>query len=234
MTRLDEVPSKSIDVIKEGSWYRCFRNVQIASLFSRIDSLPSRNGSELERLIPVYAQSLLIYDLDAHLEQQIMAPGVKLVEKKVIKESHLIEGHGIEPDLMIFQREKSSQYCFVVELKDGYNYDTKASAKEHQNLRTFLSRNAMALQSYQSSCKLVSFNAQTHEEIIEGFKRKFAPEQVMTGAEFCEILGIDYDEIRQRRSLDAQDNIELLIEELSQIPEIRDGILQRVSNREHG
>ncbi len=227
MTRLDEVKGKSIEKIKEGSYYRCFGDVQIASLLSRIQGLIIKNGHELENLILSYGASLLIHDLDAHLEHQIMAPGVRLAEKKVIKRSNLIEGHGIEPDFIIFQRVRSSQFCFIIELKDGYEYDTKASSKEHQNLHTFLSRNAMALQSYQSFCKIVGFNAPSREDIVEGFKRKFPPEQAMTGAEFCELLGIDYEEIRSLRALDREFNIEYLINEFSLIPEVRDRVLSR-------
>ena len=227
MTRLDEVRARKISEIKEGAYYRCFGNIEIADLLSRIAGLVSKNGNELENLILSYGQSLLIHDLDAHLEQSMMAPGVRLVEKKVIKESKQIEGHTIEPDFMIFQRVRNNQFCFIIELKDGHNFDTVSSRGEHQKLSNFLTINAGALHGYNSFCKIVGFNAQSREEIVEGFKRKFPPEQAMTGAEFCELLGIDYEEIRSLRAIDCDHNLELFVEEVSQIPAVRDRVLSR-------
>lgn len=230
MTRLDEVKGKTIAEIKTGAYYRCFGDVQLASLFSRVQGLVIKNGYELERLVTHFAQSLLIYDLDAFLEDQIMEKGVRLVEKKVIKQSDLIEGHQIEPDFIVFKREGSSQHCYIIELKDGHEFDTKSAAKEHQNLHTFLSKNAMALQSYFTYCKIVGFNAQTHDEIVVGFKQKIAPEQAMTGAEFCELLGINYDLIRDVRAQDREHNLDQIINELLLIDGIRERIEEKINN----
>lgn len=224
MTRLETVEGKSLEEIRKGAYYRCFGNLDLASLLSRVQSLIIKNGFELEKLIPEFAEENLILDLDEYLQYQIMKPGVRVAEKKVIKQSSIIEGHRIEPDFIVFHRETTSQYCYIVELKDGYEYDTKASAKEHDNLHTFLSMNALALQSYQSFCRIVGFNAETRDEVYNGFKQKFAPEQVMTGAEFCELLGIDYEEIRAIRALDRDHNFERIIDELMLIRDIRSRI----------
>ena len=230
MTRLDEVKRKSIAEIKTGAYYRCFGDVQIASIFSRVQGLVIKNGYELEKLVTEFAASLLIDDLDDFLQDQIMTIGVRMVEKKVIKTSNLIEGHGIEPDFMVFERTGSNQRCYIIELKDGHEFDTKSSAKESQNLRTFLSKNAYALQYYNSYYKIVGFNAQTHEEIVVGFKQKIAPDQAMTGAEFCELLGIDYDVIRALRAQDRDYNLDQIIGELLLIDEVRTRIAEKLSS----
>lgn len=224
MTRLETVEGKSPEEIRKGAYYRCFGNVELANILSRVQSLIVKNGFELEKLIPEFAEENLILDLDEYLQYQIMAPGVRLVEKSVIKDSNVIKGHRIEPDFMVFHREDTSQYCYIIELKDGYEYDTKASAKEHDNLHTFLSMNALPLQSYQSFCRIVGFNAETRDEVYNGFKQKFAPEQVMTGAEFCKLIDIDYDEIRAIRALDRDHNFERFIDELMLIREVRSRI----------
>lgn len=231
MTRLDEVKRKSDAEIRAGAYYRCFGDVQIASIFSRVQGLVIKNGYELERLVTDYAAHLLIFDLDMFLQDQIMDAGVRLVEKKVIKKSNLIEGYGIEPDFMIFERQRSSQHCYIIELKDGHEFDTKSSAKESQNLRTFLSKNALPLQYYNSYCKIVGFNAQTHEEIVIGFKQKIAPDQAMTGAEFCELLGLDYEEIRAVRAQDRDHNLDQIIDELLLIDEVRTRIEEKLNGK---
>lgn len=233
MTRLDEVKRKTIAELEAGAYYRCFGDAQLASIFSMVAGLVSMNGNELEKLIPSFAKHLLIDDLDEFLQDQIMDIGVRLVEKKVIKASNSLEGHGIEPDFIVFKREGSSQFCYIIELKDGHVFDTKSSAKESQNLRTFLSKNADALHYYNSYCKIVGFNAQTHEEIVIGFKQKIALDQAMTGSEFCELLGINYDLIRDVRAQDREHNLDSIVDELLLIDEIRTRIEKKLRDSEN-
>jgi len=42
----------------------------------------------------------------------------------------------------------------------------------------------------------------------------------MTGKEFCDLVGIDYEKIIQERKKDQQENLNYFIEELKKIPEI--------------
>ena len=39
MTRLETVEGKSLEEIKKGAYYRCFGNLDLASLLSRVQSL---------------------------------------------------------------------------------------------------------------------------------------------------------------------------------------------------
>ena len=229
MTRLSEVKRKTIAEIKEGAYYRCFGDVQLASIFSIVAGLVSMNGTELEKLISHFAEPILIYNLDEFLEDQIMEIGIRLVEKKVIKSSKSLDGRKIEPDFIVFKREGSRQCCYIVELKDGHVFDTKSSEQEHQNLLNFLSNNDSAFHYYNSYCKIVGFNAQTHEEIVVGFKNKITPEEAMTGAEFCELLNIDYDEIRDLRAQDREYNLDQIIDQLLLIDEIRTRMEEKLS-----
>ena len=230
MTRLENTKRKTVAEIKAGTYYRCFGDVQLASLLSRVSGLVSKNGTELEKLISLFAESHLISDLDEFLQDQIMEIGVRLVEKKIIKTSNLIKGNGIEPDFIVFKREGSSQHCYIIELKDGHEFDTKSATQESQNLSTFLSKNNSPLQYYNSSYKIVGFNAQTHEEIVVGFKNKITPEHAMTGAEFCELLGIDYDEIRDLRSQDRDHNLDQFVEELLKSSEVKSLIEEKLKD----
>ena len=76
-----------------------------------------------------------VRDLDDFLSRQVMPTGTMIVTRRVIKSSDIMQGHGIEPVFMVFQHIGSSQMCHVVELKDGHEFDTRSSAKEHANLR---------------------------------------------------------------------------------------------------
>lgn len=55
-------------------------------------------------------------------------------------------------------------------------------------------------------------------------KNKFSIDEVMTGKEFCDILGIDYKSIVKNRQLDTEDNFEYFIEEVVKLVEIQNKV----------
>ena len=230
MVKLENTPGKSLEEIAGGAYDRCFGDVNLGRLISRIQSLIISNGYELEKIITSGVQDRLISNLDEFLSRQIMEEGIRVAIKKDIKKSNKIEGHSIEPDFLIFERVKSTQNCYIVELKDGHEFDTKSSSKEQGNLHTFLSKNAMALQYYQSFCKIVGFNAKTKEEIRTGFKNKIDINQAMPGKEFCKLLGLDYKGIVRNRALDAEANFENFVDELLKIESVRIAIIKRLED----
>ena len=214
MVKLENITGKSLEKVAGGAYDRCFGDAELSRLLSRVQSLVIRNGYELERIITKGVESVLIDDLDEFLSIQIMHEGIRVAKKTVIKRSEKIEGHSIEPDFLVFQRVKTTQSCYIVELKDGHEFDTKSSAKEQANLHTFLSKNAMVLGDFRSFCKIVGFNASTKEEIQIGFKNKIALEQAMTGEEFCMLLGLDYKQIIKQRKEDARANFHNFVNEI--------------------
>ena len=54
--------------------------------------------------------------------------------------------------------------------------------------------------------------------IVKGFKGTFTIDNVMTGRELCNLLGIDYDAIIETRKQDAEDNVAYFTDELVKIP----------------
>ena len=230
MVKLQNVVSKKTrKQIEQGAYTRCFGDVDLGLLLSRVQSLIIQNGLELEKIVKEEANDKLIHDIDDFLSRQIMEKGVRLAVKKQIKESEKIEGHQIEPDFIVFQRIGSTQNCFIIELKDGHEFDTKSSAREHDNLITFLSKNADCFQFFNSYIKIVGFNAETKEEIHVGLKSKFAIEQVVTGKEFCELLQIDYERIVRQRALDRDANYNNFINEILNIDTVREEIIKRLA-----
>jgi hypothetical protein len=67
---------------------------------------------------------------------------------------------------------------------------------------------------------MCSFNSPSKEAIYHGLKHKFPLDELMTGKELCDLLGIDYDEILDIRKQDQEDNIDYFVESLKNIPEI--------------
>ena len=221
MIKLYEVKGKTPTQIENGAYYRCFGNVELAQILSRVQSLIIKNGYELERMVTDMTADRHIVDLDNFLSHQIMSTGTLLVTKSVIKKCRAIQGYGIEPDFIVFQRIESSQICYVVELKDGHEFDTKSSAKEHANLRQFVTTNANPLRYFQIYTKIVGFNAQSQEEIRIGFKNKIDQDQAMTGKEFCDLLELNYEEILDTRAKDRETNFNQLVKELIEIPKVQ-------------
>lgn len=52
----------------------------------------------------------------------------------------------------------------------------------------------------------------------------------MTGREFCELLQIDYDSILALRAADREANYSEFLEQLLEIPSVRKGILDRITD----
>ena len=202
-----------------GSYARLFGNTAQGNLMSRVHSGSIKAGNELERMITERVKA--IEDLDDFLTNEIMPDGVLLATKKQIKKSTRLNATGLEPDFMIFKRREESQHCHVVELKDGYSFDTKKAEAEHTQLHNFVAKNARRLP-YRTFTHFCAFNEHSREDIWKGFKRKINLEEAMTGREFCDLLEIDYDEIVKIRTADTAYNRRLFVTDLLKIDQMRD------------
>ena len=223
MARLSEIEGKSLEQVRKGAYARCFGNAELSRLLSRVQSLIIRNGNELEKLVTRLVSDKLIHDVDEFLSAQIMDLGVRVATKRAVKKCRSLKGDGIEPDFIVFDRKRHSQDCYVIELKDGHEFDTKSSEKEQQNLVDFLAANETTLHFYNCHGKICGFNASAKEDIQIGFKRKISLDEAMTGREFCELVGIDYDQIIAHRAADRVANYNRFLSELLEIPSVQRG-----------
>ena len=228
MARLSETPGRALKKGGGAAYIRCFGDEPLALLLSRVQSLIIRNGYELERMITEAVADKLIGDLDVFLQDQIMPIGVRIATKRTVKASKTLVGRQVEPDFLVFHRTPRSQSCYVVELKDGHEFDTKSSSREHQNLHQFISMNANPLNSYLVYARICGFNAQTKAEIQQGFKMRIDISQAMTGREFCELIGVDYGLIVAERAADQEANFDRLLVELLDIESVRGGIVNKL------
>lgn len=203
-----------------GGYERLVGNADMANIFTRAQSTVISNGTELEKIISRASNDIM--DLDSFIDacdSGSIADGSYLCTKKVVKESsYRLESH--EPDFIAFTVDKARNLCYVVELKDGDAFDTKKSHAEKEMLQTFVNHLAPKIP-FRTKFYVCCFNQPDKEKIVSGFKNEFTIDEVMTGREFCEILGIDYDEIVKMRMDDTADNFEYVVEKMFEIQKVR-------------
>jgi hypothetical protein len=219
---------------------RVFGNDDLGRLISRVHVCSIRNGLELEAIL----WQATPYKSNLH---RVLGRGLPLIQQDihVVSGSLIAEYHretnrnvssislneeGIEvkeqsgrklpiTDILILDNRNNTMY--VVELKDGDTFDTKKANGEIASAHSFTN-----WISPQVSCRVryyfCAFNQDNKQSIVDGIKGRFDIEEVLTGRELCEIIGINYDEIRQSREGDQMANKQYFVEQLLAIPEIRE------------
>jgi len=194
---------------------RLFGNIALGNLLSKVQAAVISSGNELERLILERCQKISDFD-NFVTDLDNRSPGIFVATKKQIKKSKKVETR-FEPDLLAF--DLVHRICYVIEVKDGDQFDTKKSEGERNTLHSFRSDVASVLP-FSFKIYMCSFNAPSKEAIYHGLKHKFPLDELMTGKELCDLLGIDYNEILDIRKQDQEDNIDYFVESLKNIPEI--------------
>ena len=205
---------------RDGGYARLFNDPDIGALVSRVHATSIRAGTELEHIIrrESVANGTAIGDLDEFLANG--SEGVFLADKSAVKASTRINFPSAEPDYLVFMRGASKRECYVLELKDGDQFDTKKSSGEVNNLLAF-STNVGSTIPYSTSIRICSFNQDDKQAIVVGFKQTVDESMVWTGREFCALLGFDYDAIINERKSDADENQRFLVKQLLRIPALR-------------
>lgn len=203
-----------------GSYERLVGNKAMASIFTKAQSTVITNGTELEKIISNHANK--IDDLNSFVrkfDKETVANGSYLCTKNVLKKScYNLEKH--EPDFLAFTINDSQKLCYVVELKDGDSFDTKKSLVEKKSLILFVNHIAPKIP-FRINHYVCCFNQSDKNRIITGFKNVFTKDEVITGKEFCDILGINYDAIVALRSADAADNFRYVVDKMFEIQKVR-------------
>lgn len=192
------------------SYARVLGVLELGALVSKIHSASIRNGNQLERMIADRVEH--VPDLDDFLTAEIMPEGVLLATKKAIKASATIDFGRAEPDFMVFRRRGGQPRCHIIELKIGHVFDTKKAAGERDLMHQFMARAAPDIP-YRMTSHFCSFFQEDQNAIWNGFKRKIAITEVMTGRQFCDLLEIDYEEIVGVFNEDAADNLQYVMQQ---------------------
>lgn len=202
----------------ESGYTRVFGNSDLGNLISRIHATKISFGSELERHIWDHVQK--IENLDLFLKEGKYPNGVHVANKSTVKKSQLAKDK-YEPDFLAFKITENKRQCYLLEVKDGDQFDTKKSLGEKNHLENF--RNHISKQiEFPVSIAICCFHASKKEDIISGFKKKISQEEALTGRELCSLLEIDYDQIIHLEKSDRQQNLQCLAEEIVKIPALLD------------
>ena len=223
MARIENAKGRRADQSPSG-YTRLFGVPALGNLISRIQAAVISSGSELEQLI--WDRVVQIDDLDHFLKTTLHSEEdrVFVARKQQIKTCKIIRSE-YEPDFLAFH--PLTRNCYIVEVKDGDQFDTKKAAGERQmlgNFRTDISHSVP----YITHIYLCSFNSPTREEVYRGLKRKFQMEELITGRELCDLFRIEYDSIVMHRQKDQRSNLEYIAQELLAIDGIRDAVIKSI------
>lgn len=208
-----------------GGYERLLGNKELADVFTKAQSTVISNGTELEKIITTQANN--IEDLDDFMNKVNsgqMNNGVFLCAKRVTKNSsYKLEKH--EPDFLIFEIKSEGKVAHVVELKDGDAFDTKKSSGERDGLVKFMNYIGNRIE-FRTDYKICAFNQLNKEKIVSGFKNEFSIDEVWTGKDFCNVIGINYEKIINQRKIDAVDNYEYVINALAEMEDIQKKVFE--------
>ena len=217
-----------------GAYERVFNSKELGELITKIQSTSIKNGNELESIINKSVnKDYILDDFDEFLktyDYKHEQNTTKLLSKNAIKKfntDHSKSKMKYQPDFIVIKIDVKNKSCYIIELKDGYNFDTKKSDGEKQHLleyKDYLSK----IIDFDIKIKFCCFNETDKHKIRTGSKNRFEIDEIMTGKEFCDLLNIDYNKIIKMRKQDAKSNIEYFVEELLKITEIRKLIVAKL------
>jgi hypothetical protein len=196
---------------------RLFGVPDLGNLMSRVQSAVISAGTELEHLIIERCQH--IDNLDQFLSERLHdnEPGVFVATKRQVKTSKIIHS-SYEPDFVGFRLDK--RICYVVEVKDGDQFDTKKASAEYQSLHNFAHDVSQKLP-FSMQIYMCSFNSENVEDVYQGLKRKFNKDELLTGRGLCALFGIKHQDIIKVRISQQQVNLEYFVQQLVAIPTVR-------------
>ena len=207
--RKDQTPS---------GYTRLFGIQDLGILISRIQATVISSGTELEKLI--WDRVNQIKNLDEFVANTMYKPmeNIWVARKEEIKRSKIVVSK-YNPDFIAIDSTKRT--CYVIEIKDGDQFDTKKANSEYTALHSFSTDISQVLP-FSTQVYLCSFNAKTKDDIYNGLKRKFPITELITGKELCtKLLNIDFYDIVETRTKHQQDNLNYFVKELLSIKEIR-------------
>lgn len=198
------------------AYYRMTGNELLAQLLQKVHSCSIRNGNELENLSFEHSKNKnKIKDYKFNGTNWIQpAPGeTNLVLKFMVKKG-LFSKKGTHVDFALL----TSKDVYLVELKDGCNFDTKKSTGEYEKIskvKDYLEKNDPFQRTYHKY--IVSWNATKIEEISFKDERAKNENMLMVGKDFAELIDVDYNKVNQLRNGDRIQNEEYVLTEVVKI-----------------
>ncbi|MEA2015544.1 MAG: restriction endonuclease [Actinomycetota bacterium] len=225
MALIEKAQGRKVDQSPSG-YTRLFGISTLGNLISKVHAACISAGTELERFI--WERVNQISDLDKFITETLHkkedSGKIWVAIKRQIKQSKTINSK-YEPDFIAF--DLKLRMCYVIEVKDGDQFDTKKASGEHNTLHNFTNDISHDLP-FSTRIFMCCFHARNIEEMYIGLKGKFSKDELMTGKDLCLLLGIDYDEIIKIRTSDQQRNLDYFINSLLYIDTIKNMIKKRL------
>jgi hypothetical protein len=214
MAKISETKGR---VDANSGYTRLFGDQQLGQLVSRVHATVIRTGNELERIIEIETPAELKTTLEHILNQdELFKSDLQVVYR--CKMPGISGGFGGTIDLAVFDHAK--QKVIIIELKDGDTFDTKKASGELVSMIKFADW-ITERTGYDAEYYFCSFNQDDKEAIVKGAKNRFDIRHAMTGRELCVILGIDYDELCEKRKSQQSENMDYFLGELIKIHNVR-------------
>jgi hypothetical protein len=203
---------------KDGNYSIIFGDEVMGSLISAIHATSIRMGNELEQIITELANVIDTAHIDAFFNKTLK-PGVYIIPKKTMGDRRLKFDQ--KPDVLVVNVNKNT--CKIIEIKLGDNFDTKKSRGEVDNLKRYADKLDKAT-TYRVSYCICMWYAKDKTAVVHGFKSMITEAEALTGAEFCQMVGINYSDINSRIATHQHINRQFVFDK---IISIRNGYLNR-------
>jgi hypothetical protein len=197
----------------DSGYGRVFGNSELGRLISRVHVCAIRNGNELERLL--WEATPYKSSLGEILHRTLVEQEVHVVTGRGIRQS---DYHAPLTDFLVLDLRVPE--LAVIELKDGDTFDTKKATGELASAQRFAHWIAPQV-GYPVRYYFCAFNQTSKAAIVSGIRSRFALDEVLTGAELCERIGVEYAAIRAVRQQNQAANRAYFVAQLLAIPEIR-------------
>ena len=181
------------------AYERLFGNKKLGLLISKIHATTIREGTELERILASRLKNTEGISIDQINKEERIFKGIK-------------RGHTIKVDCVVEKKDE----ILLIEIKDGDTFDTKKVAGEVESLivvKSYLEKKS----GKKITAHFCSFNARNHEQIKRGAKNLLAECKPMIGRELCELLGLNFEGIREDRKGNQKENLVFFKEELKKL-----------------
>jgi hypothetical protein len=196
---------------RDGNYSVIFGDNDLGSLISAVHATSIKMGTELEHIIIELAKVIEPAHLDAFFNKTLK-PGIYIIPKRTMQDKRLKFDQ--VPDLLVVNVDKNT--CKIVEIKLGDNFDTKKSQGEVDNLTQYAAKLDRAT-TYRVSWSVCFWYAKDKAAVVNGFKGTLSESQALTGAEFCRMVGIDYNAINTRIASHQQANRDFLFQHIGLI-----------------
>ena len=212
--------------IKDSGYYRAVGgstpgSLELAKLFQKSHSTVIRNGNQLEELIYENC-NLKFKDNKVKLSEKLLKNKNLFMVKCNISKQYTSNNKAIALDALYLTDDK----IYVVEIKDGSNFDTKKSSGEVHKLKK--AAEIISLNDpHKRKCelKIVLWNCDDLKD--SSFKDKEATSWLMRGKDFSKLIEVDFDFLNQKRTLDKDENYLYVMSEFKRIYDMDKHLIEK-------